>query len=245
MTKLEFLAAFRAACVNLREDVVEAAVADYERQFTDHLLAGGNEADIVGRWGSPATAARKLRLSTFNGNLAQAVSAEKVARVGVSGLGLAAMDLLLVGPAIIYTFVLGLFYAVSLAIYLSGIFVSAASLAQVNYIDLPTEYLTGAFNFDGRDSLKFANVEIVPDEIADVDAAATPTPGAGNDLLLHSLHHKNFHIATKINQQTIWKGLGTTVAGMVLLILCLLATRLSFRAVRRFAAWHFSVLKNA
>ena len=85
VTKLEFLAAFRLACDTLPGELVEAAVADYERQFTDALLAGELESAIVQRWGAPQHAALKLKLGTFNGNLKQVVTAEKVARVGFSG----------------------------------------------------------------------------------------------------------------------------------------------------------------
>ena len=34
------------------------------------------------------------------------------------------------------------------------------------------------------------------------------------------------------------------VAGMVLLVLCLLATRFSFRTLKQYVIWHFTVLRN-
>ena len=247
MTKLEFLAAFRLACDALPAELVEAAVADYERQFTDQLLAGLSEPVIVERWGTPQHAALKLKLGTFNGNLKQAVTAEKVARVGFSGAGLALLDLFLLIPASVYFSVLGAFYLAAGAVYLSGIFISASSLAGVNYIDIPAHTILNQFTMKGSTNISLGTIDIEPAFIGvEADTAQSEPDQTGSATHpSHFMRDRGFHIATHINHSTIWKGLSTTVAGMLLLVLCLLATRFTFRQLKRFAGWHCTVLKNA
>jgi uncharacterized membrane protein len=247
VTKLEFIAAFRLACDTLPVELVDTALAGYERQFTDQFLSGVSEQVIVERWGTPQHAALKLKLSTLNGNLKKTVSVERVARVGMNGVGLALMDFLLCIPAMIYLALLSAFYIAALIVYLTGIFVSASSLAGVNYIDVPAHYLLHDFAMKGSTHFNIGNIDIVPTELVKEDEPVLPEaskePGA--DHTPHFLHDRGFHIATHLNKETIWKGISTTLAGMVLLVLCFLATRFTFRMIRQFVAWHFSVLKNA
>jgi len=247
MTKLEFLAAFRSACEALPMALTEAAIADYERQFTDQFLTGVAEQVIVDRWGAPSQAAMKLKLGTLNGNLKQVVSVEKVARVGMSGLGLVVMDFFLLIPGAIYLALMIALYAGSLAVYLSGIFVSASSLAGVNYIDVPAYYLMNDHSVKGTTHLDIGSVEIESTDISAEHGADKKTQSDGNsaDHPPHFLRDKGFHIATHIGRGSLWKGVSSTLAGMMLLVLCLLATRFTFGLLRQFVAWHFSVLKNA
>ncbi|PRC93725.1 DUF1700 domain-containing protein [Solimicrobium silvestre] len=246
MTKLEFIAAFKSACDTLPSELLEAALADYERQFTDQLLSGLSEQTIVERWGSPQHAALKLKLGTFNGNLKQAVSAEKVARVGLSGVGLILMDFFLLIPATLYFSLLSVFYALALVAYLTGIFVSASSLAGVSFIDIPAHRIPNFISMHGTTHLDLNDIEIVPTLISSADL---PTKAMEERLLgfnhAHFLHDQGLHIATNLNKNTLWNGIGITLAGMLLMLCCFLATRFTFRMLRRFAAWHFSVLKNA
>ena len=247
MTKLEFIAAFKSACNNLPTELVDLALADYERQFTDQFLAGVSEHIIVERFGSPQHAALKLKLSTLNGSLKTTVTAEKVARVGMSGVGLVVMDIFLCIPAAIYACALFAFYCAALVVYLVGIFFSASSLAGVNYFDVPARYFLHNGAMRGSTHLTIGAIDIVPTELINNDER-TPVdaPQSGDvEHTQHFLHERGFHVATHVGRGTIWKGLGTTLAGMVLLVLCFLATRFTFRLVRQFAAWHFSVLKNA
>ena len=247
MTKLEFIAAFKLACDTLPVELVDVALADFERQFTDQFLSGMSEQVIVERWGNPQHAALKLKLSTFNGNLRKTVSVEKVARVGMNGVGLVLMDVVLCIPAMIYLALLSAFYIAALVVYLTGIFVSASSLAGVNYIDVPAHYLLHDMAMKGSTHLNIGNIDIVPTELVKEDGPVVPEAGQGPgpDHSPHFLHDRGFHIATHLNKNTIWKGTSTTLAGMVLLVLCFLATRFTFRMLRQFVAWHFTVLKNA
>ncbi len=247
MTKLEFLAAFRLACNSMPSEPVEAAIADYERQFTDSLLSGLSETVIVERWGTPQHAALKLKFGTFSGNLKQAVNVEKVARVGISGAGLALLDLILLIPASVYATLLWAFYIVSIAVYLSGIFVSASSLAGVNYIDIPAHALLSKLATKGTTHISIGSMDIEPADIG-TDSDDEPAGLNQSESVEQGTHFKRdrgFHIATHIDKSSIWKGVSTTLAGMLLLVLCMLTTRFTFRLLRQFVAWHFSVLKNA
>ena len=253
MTKIEFISAFKSACETLPGGLVDAALADYERQFTDQIISGVSEQVIVERWGTPQTAALKLKVGTFNGNLKQAMSAGKVARVGVSGVGLVFLDILLLGPAAIYSALLAAFYVVALLVYLTGIFVSASSLAGVSYIDVPAHYLLNNFAVKGYTHFDLADMDIVPTDLTNDDASPTAAGVTGvaedsDHVQIHSpsfFHGNGFHIATHLNKDSIWKGISTTLAGIVLLVLCFLATGFTFRKLRQFVVWHFSVLKNA
>jgi len=247
VTKLEFLAAFRLACDTMPAETVDAAIAHYERQFTDLLLAGMSEAAIIAQWGTPQHAALKLKLGTFTGNLKQAVNVEKVARVGISGAGLMVLDLILLIPATVYATLLCAFYIVSLAVYLSGIFVSASSLAGVNYIDIPAHELLSKMAMSGTTHISLGSIELVPADIGqdsdDEQPGADQAESARRDP--DATPERGFHIATHVDKSSIWKGISTTVAGMLLLAFCLLTTRFTFRLLRQFVAWHFTVLKNA
>jgi uncharacterized membrane protein len=257
VTKLEFIATFRSACDGLPAELVETALADYERQFTDQFLSGVSEAHIVERWGSPQHAALKLKVGTFNGNLKESVSVKKVARVGLNGIGLALIDILLCVPAAVYCVVLAAFYIASIAMYLSGIFMSASSLAGVNYIDVPAHYLLRDLNFKGSTHLNFGNIEVVPTELVSDDDQDKPddaSPESNNPLAdqpgmtehtQHFLHDRGFHISTHISKGSAWQGVFTTLGGIILLVMCMLVTRISFLLLRQFVSWHVTVLRNA
>jgi uncharacterized membrane protein len=257
VTKLEFISAFRSACESLPTELVEAALADYERQFTDQFLSGVSEAVIVERWGTPQHAAMKLKVGTLNGNLKESVTVQKVARVGLNGIGLVVMDVLLCVPAVVYAAVLVVFYVAALAMYLSGIFMTSSSLAGVNYIDVPAHYLLRDLDMKGSTHFNFGSIDIVPTELvedgdtskpASVDSGGNNSGEAhpeANDHAQHFLRDRGFHIATHIHKGTVWEGVSVTVAGMLFLLLCLLATRFSFLMFRQFIRWQFAVLKNA
>ncbi len=246
MTKLEFLTAFKQACDALPTELVDAAVADFERQFTDQLLTGVPEHSIVERWGTPQHAALKLKVSSFNGNLRQSVNVDKVARVGISGVGLAIMDFFLFFPGLIYLVVLAVTYLAALIVYFAGIFVTASSLAGVNYVDIPAHYLPHDFSMKGSTHLDIGNIDIVPTEVFNEDKSATPAPKEPTSAdLPQVVHDRAYHVATHLSKSTIWKGISTTLSGMVLLVLCFLATRFTYSMLRQFVTWHFTVLKNA
>ena len=247
MTKLEFLDSFKSACDALPPDLVDTAVAGYERQFTDQFLSGLSEQSIVAQWGSPQHAALRLKLGTLNGNLKQVVNAEKVARVGFSGFGLLMLDLFLLIPGMAYLALLMTFYFCGALIYLAGIFQASASLAGVNFIAGPAYYFPGDMSLKGSTHVTIADIDIVPSDLAGNDepdrARETPEQPAVRDA--SPLHERGIHIATHLDKRSIWKGIGTTLSGMLILVLCLLATRFTFRMVKQFASWHFSVLKSA
>ncbi|TDK66651.1 DUF1700 domain-containing protein [Sapientia aquatica] len=265
MTKLEFITAFKAACDNLPTDLLEAALADYERQFTDQFLAGVSEQTIVESWGSPQNAALKLKLKTLNGNLKQPVKADKVARICISAVWLAIVDLFAIIPTAIYSGLLSAFYAVSLVVYLTGIFVSATSLTGITYIEIPSQYLPLHFasHFDvGRIHFRPDSLFDDGDNKAKIDKSEKPdltigvlrTPqadkvgdanGAADEADHRKPQYDSLDIVSRLPKNTFWNGLGITFAGMVMLVLCFLATRLGFRLLRSFALWQFNILKNA
>ena len=247
MTKLEFLESFKSACDTLPAELVDAAVADFERQFTDQFLAGQSEQMIVGRWGSPQHAALKLKLGTLNGSLKQVVSAEKVARVGISSFGLMILDLFLFIPGMAYFAVLMAFYFLGCLIYLAGIFQTSAGLAGVNFIDVPANYFSNDMVMKGSTHLNIADIDIVPSQVFEGEeqkiSNGNPEQTVGHDM--HYMHDRGFHIATHLGKNSVWKGVGTTLSGMLMLVLCLLATRFSIQMLKQFASWHFTVLKSA
>ena len=246
MTKLEFLDSFKLACDALPAELIDAAIGDYEREFTDQLLSGVSEQSIVDRWGSPEHASLKLRLGTFNRNLKQIVRAEKVARVGISGFGLLVMDLFLLIPAAAYFALFFVGYVVALLIYLAGIFQSASSLAGVNYIDVPAHYFANGITMNGSTHLIIRDIDIVPLALLKEDGQDRLKKNAHSSSTYdqHLINDRGFRIVTHINQQSIWEGVGTTLIGMMMLILCFFATRLTFLKLRQFAVWHFVVLKR-
>ncbi len=248
MTKLEFIAAFTSACDNMPRELLDAALADYERQFTDQLLSGQSERAIVDGWGAPQTAALKLKLQTLNGNLAQPLSGAKVLRVVMAGAGLAVLDFFLLIPASFVGFLLTSLFLLGSGAYLGGIFVTVSSLVGVNYIEVPQSYFPAAM-FSHVD---IGSVRIDPDVIV-VDTPVLAMPHSSTNITPDIIafedagqHQKQtLHIATNLHKNAVWNGLGITLTGMMLLVLGLLAVRLSFRLLGRFIGWHLFTLKNA
>ena len=250
MTKLEFIAAFTSACGNLPGELLDTALAQFERQFTDQLLSGLSEQTIVANWGSPQSAALKLKLHTLNGSLKQPMSGEKVMRICMMGFGLLLMDLFVLIPATVFASVLLAFYTLAGSAYLAGIFIIASNLAGVNYIVVPNHYFPAAI----FKHMEIGNVHIDPSSPMPVQqnpphftskinpaiVAFEDAPQAiSGDAQLQSLN-----IAANWAKDVFWCGIATTLAGMLLLVLCLKATGLAFRVLRRFALWHFNTLKN-
>lgn len=262
MTKLEFIAAFTSACGNLSGELLNTALVQYERQFTDQLLSGMSEQTIVAGWGSPQSAALKLKLHTLNGSLKKPMSGEKVMRICMTGFCLLIMDLFILIPASVCAALLSLFYALAATVYLVGIFISASSLAGVNYVEVPNQYFpVGIFKHVEIGSFRIDPSPLTPEQQSP-EPASTPhfissinpgilvfeyAPAAVADAIQPATMKdktQSLHIAANWTKNAFWCGIAVILAGMVLLVLCLLATRLAFRLLHRLALWHFNTLKN-
>jgi hypothetical protein len=178
----------------------------------------------------------------------------------ISGVWLAILDLFTFIPAAFFSSLLFVVYAVSLCIYLSGIFVSASSLTGVSYIEIPAQYLPmhlashidigrihfrpdGGLSDDGDKKATAVNDDLVIGVIKNPDSVKSAD--TGDSVELRTARYESVDIVSHLPKNTFWNGIGITLAGMIMLILCFLATRLGFHLLRSFALWQFAILKNA
>lgn len=143
MGKLEFLDALKRAMLGLPPDVQAKTLAYYEQRFVDGVVAGRSEEDVARELDDPKKIAMTLRASAHLSAFNETKSPVSLARLIVSGIGLAIFNLFMVVPAIVYSALLFALYVCALAFYLAGVATTASGLAGTNQLvlDWPSRFV--------------------------------------------------------------------------------------------------------
>lgn len=122
MTQEEFLDTLRRGLKGLRPADVDDMLADYRQHFAEGHAAGRPEADIAAALGDPARLARELRTEAGLRRWEDERTPGSFVRAFVAILGLAALDLIILLPAL---FVLAVF------VFAAGVALFAVTVAGV------------------------------------------------------------------------------------------------------------------
>jgi uncharacterized membrane protein len=186
-------------------------------------------------------------------------------RMGFAAIALLIFNLVMVVPAMVYACLLAGMYAVGLALYLYGVVITASGLSGATEIKLDAPFNKMAVHErDGRSvgerqtkvAISGGNIQIYTEPVP----GSAPEPdedGIAGDEERRAMHalRRAEQIATigikfdtdldKASRTTqSFLGIGLVLGGILLLLLCLVITRYTLIATRRYIDMNFSLLKG-
>jgi uncharacterized membrane protein len=264
MGKLEFLDALKRAMTGLPPEVQAKTLAYYEQRFIDGVAAGRSEQDVAKELDDPKKIAMTLRASSHLSAFEQKRNPANLLRLAVSALGLAIFNLFMVVPAAVYASLLAAMYACALAFYVAGIAITASGLSGANELVLDGPLRHFVINDDEiGDSHTQTKVAIgdtgirvfqekapdghPADAAPDADAEADATPPVIKRA--EAMAGRGIHISTDMDAgsrttQTFF-GLAMVIGGIILFLLCLVVTKYTVIAVKRYIQMNFSLLRGS
>lgn len=259
MTRYEFLNTLKAAMHGLPQATIDRVLGDHERRFDEGMALGRSESDIARELGDPFAIADALRAPPAAAKAAPADAtadsprgAAKAVRVFVSSLGLLVFNAFMVIPAMIYSFLLLMFYVVALACYFGGIALTAGSLSGVNDMTfkLPFEQVViesgGAHDAATQRHAGRVRVDIGDDGIHVEDGDDRVTVGV--DPAVSVRHGSEALIVadrTELRSLKVWHGAGIILGGVLLLLLSALITKYTWIGMKRYVQMNISLLRTA
>ncbi len=274
MGKLDYLDALKRAMTGIDPEKQARTLAFYEQCFVDGTLAGRSEADVAAELDDPRKIAMTLRASLHMQAFEAKKNPATFVRMGFAAIGLLIFNLVMVLPAMVYGAVLAGLYAFGLALYLYGVVITASGLSGVTEMKLDGPFnnhvLTERYK-DGRTSrhetqrqtkvsISGGNIQIYTEPVgpvseADAQAAAEADPERDEERRALRALRRAEQIATigiKFNAdmdeasrttQAAF-GFGLVLAGILLLLLCLVITRYTLVAAKRYIEMNYSLLKG-
>lgn len=142
MNKTDYMNTLRQELEGLPAETVEDTMWAYEGRFVDGMAAGRDEQDIANSLPVPHLVAAQKRATLRFEELKKNTNPTHVASLLLALLGVLAVNLLMVIPAIAYSALLFASYFASLAMYVVGIVMTAIVLSgtpQIN-VDVPSHH---------------------------------------------------------------------------------------------------------
>ena len=254
MGRLEYIDALKRALTGLPPDTVARTLAYYEQRFIDGLAAGRSEDEISEDLGDPKKIAVTLRASVHREALEPKKPKAGALRMTATAVGLAVFNLFMVVPAAVFASILAAIYAVSFALYLSGILVTSSGLAGANEIVFsnPTVHFE-----DGREVRKdgVTRVTIGHDGVnvhreRDMDTEADEEAGAPSKVIRHeeTVAGRGIRVYTDLDTHSrttqALLGLAMVVGGIVVFLLSLVVSNYAFIGLRRYIDMNIALVRG-
>lgn len=221
------------------------------KQFEVELATGKSEADICDKLPHPRVVAAQARASMRFQSLKRDFNIGNLFGLCIALIGLMFFNLIMVVPALAYSVFLFASYIGSLAVWLAGVGVLAASMSGVPEVQFKGPYHSHAENHRGYDVKHFGarNIRVDVSErgiIVDKEGAreAVEMARIDQDSAMH-FDHQASTITIK-NQMHGWHfflGAALLALGTGLLLLCLMMTRLTFIGFKKYLLWNLSILR--
>lgn len=243
MNKTEYMNSLRQELEGLPAEVIEETMWTYESKFVDALLAGRSESEIAESLPQPRLLAAQKRAAMRFQNVKKNVSPSNLAHLLVALLGVLVFNLFMILPAMFYSVLLFASYLSSLAFYLVGIVMLAASLSGVQQmqIDLPVRHSS----FIHEDYVQHAhgNVRV---EISEQGIEVENEEGSvieSEQGLKQDKPVLHINIANQMKHVDFFHGLGFLFGGIALFLLCLGMTKYTFIGFKNYLRWNLSLLR--
>jgi uncharacterized membrane protein len=261
MGKLEYLDALKRAMLGLPPEVQAKTVAYYEQRFIDGVAAGRGEAEVASELDDPKKIAMTLRASSHLSAFEQKRNPANLLRLVISALGLLIFNLFMVVPAAVYASLLTAMYACALAFYVAGIAITASGLSGANelVLDGPLRHFVmsgddvaepGAqtkvtIGDNGIRVFQEKAPEAHPaDAGPDADADTPPVIRRAEEMAGRGIRISTDMDAGSRATQTFF-GLAMVVGAIILFLLCLVVTKYTVIAVKRYVQMNFSLLRGS
>lgn len=247
MTKTDYMNALRLALQDLPGDIQEELLWSYEGKFIDGMVAGKSEQEIISQLPAPALVASQQKAAMHFRQFKSKVSVGNLARLIVALLGLAIFNLLMLIPAIVCFAMLSSAFVMALFFYIFGILLTAGGISGVDELhiyDAPHRVTVGHSPTPDNGQIKRpAELEISASGI-EANGQSVPEGGhqAGRTRVAEPL---DIHIRLGKQQglYDVLKGIVMIIGSILLLMLSMFLSRLSFRGFRQYLRWNFSQLR--
>ncbi len=267
MGKIDYLDALKRAMTGLPPETQAKTLAFYEQKFVDAELAGQAEAALAAELGDPKKIALTLRASMHMQAFETKKNPANFVRMGFAAIGLLIFNLVMVVPAMVYAAVLASLYAFGLAMYLYGVVITASGLSGATEVKLDGPFKNMVIHdadgerHQGPDretkvAISGGNIQIYTEPVA---GAIDPTEEQADDdsdekQTIRALKRAEqvATIGVKFNTEMdeasrttqSFFGFGLVLGGILLLLLCLVVTRYTLIAIKRYIEMNFSLLKG-
>lgn len=254
MGRLEYIDALKRALAGLPADTVARTLAYYEQRFIDGLAAGRSEDEISEDLGDPKKIAMTLRASVIRETLEPKKQKAGVLRMTATAIGLAVFNLFMVVPAAVFASLLAAIYAVSFALYFSGILVTASGLAGANEIVFSSP---NVHYEDGREVRRgeVTRVTIGHDGVnvhkeQDSDALGDAEADAPSRVIRHeeTVAGRGIRVYTDLDTHSRTTqslvGLAMVAGGIIVFLLCLVVSNYAFIGLRRYIDMNLSLIRG-
>lgn len=252
MNKTEYINLLRHELQDLPGDVQTRVLAETEQKFAAAMAEGKSEAELCDKLPHPRVIAAQARASTRFQHLKKDFSVGNFFGLLIALIGLMIFNLIMVVPAFAYGVFLFASYIGSLAVWVAGVGVLAASMSGVPEVKLnagPHHWHTQ--NHQSFDHRHFGVRDIRVDVnehgivIDDQDAKERQEVRAEEN---HGAMHIDGRVSTitiKNHMQGRHFALGALLLGLGtgFLVLCLMLTRLTFVGVKKYLLWNISILR--
>jgi uncharacterized membrane protein len=263
MGKLEYLDALKRAMLGLQPDVQAKTLAYYEQRFVDGVAAGRSEADVTRELDEPKKIAMTLRASAHLNAFKETKNPASLARMAISGFGLAIFNLFMLIPALVYAALLFALYTSALVFYLAGIATTASGLAGTNelVLDWPNQLIHVDDSDRGERQMlvtigdhgihvsrervrKDADINIDIDIDADGARSRSRVLRGAEAVADSTLRIRTDMDADSRTAQTLL-GAGMVLGGIALLLASLVVTRYTWVGLKRYLQMNRSMLKGS
>lgn len=246
MTKTDYMNALSLAIQDLPGAIQEELLWTYEGKFIDGMVAGKSEQEIISKLPSPALVASQQKAALQFRQFKNKVSVGNLARLIVALFGLAIFNLLMLIPALVCFIMLSGAFIAALSFYFAGILLTAGGISGVDELrihDAPHQLaVTQAPAGENVQKIGPASVDISAsgiqingESVADSGTQAKRTQ-AEEPLDIH------ISLGKQLDIYDVFKGIGMIIGSVVLLMLSMFLTGLSFRGFRQYLRWNFSQL---
>jgi uncharacterized membrane protein len=264
MGKLEYLDALKRAMTGIPPETQAKTLAFYEQRFVDGVDAGRSEREIAAELDDPKKIAMTLRASVHMLAFETKKNPANFVRMGFAAIALLIFNMVMVVPAIVYASLLASLYAFGLALYLYGVVITASGLSGATEIRLDGPFSNVVVHDpedEGRQTkvaISGGNIQIYTEPVPGQAAAEAADDEAGDgdeDRRAVRALRRAEQIATigvKFNTEMDEAsrttqsafGFGLVLGGILLLLLCLVITRYTLIATKRYIEMNFSLLKG-
>ena len=273
MGKIDYLDALKRAMTGLPPESQANTLAFYEQQFVDGELAGRPEADVAAELGDQKKIAVTLRASMHMQAFNTKKNPANFVRMGFAAIGLLIFNLVMVVPALVYAAVLASLYATGLAMYLYGVVITASGLSGATEVKLDGPFKNMVMHDEdgGRHSgadrqtkvaISGGNIQIYTEPVPGaVDQDAQQAQQAQEDggdsdgkptiralkraeqvATIGVKFNTDMDEASRTTQSFF--GFALVLGGILMLLLCLVVTRYTLIAIKRYIEMNFSLLKG-
>ena len=272
MGKLDYLDALKRAMTGIPPETQAKTLAFYEQRFVDGVDAGRSEEQVAQELDDPKKIAMTLRASMHMQAFETKKHPANFVRMAFAAIALLIFNLVMVVPAIVYASLLASMYAFGLALYLYGVVITASGLSGATEIKLDgpfNNHVLSERDDDGRVSrheterqtkvaISGGNIQIYTEPVdgaapaADDDASADSNDDERRAMRALRRAEQIATIGVKFNTDLdeasrttqSFFGFGLVLGGILLLLLCLVVTRYTLIATRRYIEMNFSLLKG-